>query len=185
MSNSWVDSLLAHYETCWGACAYEARWRRGPHARLPECFRVAVFEPNAKNSQWIYATCGMSRVVDPTRLELHLVSPVEYSGHLELLTAVADFYLAGHPLDLGATVNFGRGWLPDSLQEYGLISRPYLYGPSLEEFTEQGTRAKCYWLLPITKSERDFKKDQGLEVLESLFDEKEVEYWNPHRPPVV
>jgi Suppressor of fused protein (SUFU) len=113
------------------------------------------------------------------------MSPVEWGGHLELLTAVADFHFAGHPLGLGATVNFGRGWLPQSQQEYGLVSRPYLKGPSLEEFVEQGARAKCYWLLPITRSERDFKKNQGLEALESLFDRKGVEYWNPSRPPVV
>jgi hypothetical protein len=40
-------------------------------------------------------------------------------------------------------------------------------------------------LLPITKTERDFKVAQGLEALESLFEEVGIEYWDPFRSSVV
>jgi Suppressor of fused protein (SUFU) len=40
------------------------------------------------------------------------------------------------------------------------------------------------WLLPITKEERDFKVVNGLEALESLFEERELECWDPHRSSV-
>jgi hypothetical protein len=38
------------------------------------------------------------------------------------------------------------------------------------------------WLLPITKAEREFKVANGLEALESLFEERKLRYWDPHRP---
>jgi hypothetical protein len=121
-------------------------------------------------------------------VELHLFSPREYDGHIELLTVVAHYHVTGHPLDRGCSVNFGRGWFPESHLTYGLITRPYPDGPALEHFSEKGNHSRsvnCYWLLPITKSERDHKKHSGTEALETLFQEHRIEYWNPQRLAVV
>src|SRR5262249_25954822 len=120
--------------------------------------------------------------------ELHLLSPAEYSGHIELLTVVAHYHRTGHPLDvIGSTVNFGREWMPGSSLTYGLISRPYRDGPSLEVLSDRNgaVLARCYWLLPITPSEREYKKVFGLEKLEVLFDQHGLQYADPHRAPVV
>jgi hypothetical protein len=40
------------------------------------------------------------------------------------------------------------------------------------------------WLIPITKAEREFKKAQGLEALEALFEKKQFNYLDPARPSV-
>jgi hypothetical protein len=121
-------------------------------------------------------------------MELHMISPSEYCGHIELLTVVAHYHRTGHPLgDAGSTVNFGRGWMPGSDLSHGLISRPYLDGPTLECLTDKvgNLLAKCHWLLPITKSEREFKRRHGLEKLEVLFDRCGLQYANPNRASVV
>lgn len=188
MSDVWTSSVIDHYHRVWGEHAYEAWWRRGPAAELPASFRVLVFEPTRERQLWVYATCGMSDPPGDSAIELHLFSPVEYSGHIELLTVVAHYHRTGHPLDaVGSTVYFGREWMPGSHLTYGLISRPYRDGHSLECLSDKNDNriASCYWLLPITKSEREYKKQFGLEKLEALFDQHGLQYADPQRAPVV
>jgi hypothetical protein len=77
--------------------------------------------------------------------------------------------------------------MPGSHLTYGLISRPYCDGPALERLpgANPGRDVSALWLLPITKSERDFKKEFGVERLEALFDQAGLQYANPQRPSVV
>lgn len=187
-TDAYASRLIDHYGKTWGHHAYEARWSKGPTEELPPTFQVLVFEPTRERGLWVYATCGMSSAEDKSALELHLLSPSEYSGHIELLTVVAHYHRTGHPLGaVGSTVNFGRPWMPGSNLTYGLISRPYRDGPSLEILAEGGGNGSvtCYWLLPITKNERDYKKQFGLEKLEALFDEHGLRYADPMRSSVV
>src|SRR5262245_61962734 len=171
MSDTYTSSLIQHYHLVWGEHAYEASWRKGPVGELPPSFRVLVFEPTRERPLWIYASCGMSdiNIHNDSAIELHLLSPLEYSGHIELLTVVTHYHRTGHPLDaVGSTIYFGRGWMPESHLTYGLISRPYRDGPYLEQLLDKDDKllTSCYWLLPITKSEREYKKQFGLEKLE-------------------
>jgi len=91
----------------------------------------------------------------------------------------------GQALDLGHTVNFGRPWLNDSLCEYGLISLPYLDGPSLENLKKGNMTIRCLWLIPITKSEVEFKKQYGLDLLEEQFEKTQFNYLDINRRSVV
>jgi hypothetical protein len=188
MTDSYTSSLIDHYRKAWGQHDYVASWSKGPVAELPATFRVLVFEPTRDRAVWVYATCGMSSADENWASELHMFSPLEYSGHIELLTVVAHYHRTGHPLGVvGSTVYFGRPWMPGSQLTHGLISRPYRDGPSLENLADSdGTPlVHCYWLLPITKSEREYKKQFGLEKLEILFDQRRVEYANAERPSFV
>jgi hypothetical protein len=171
--------LTRHCERTWGACVRDIRPSR-PRNQLEDAFRVLVFQ-HRKSKLWIYATCGIAREPAPA-LELHLFSPVDTDAHVELLSAVADYHRAV-PLGLGHTVNIGRPWLPDSACTFGLISLPYVDGPAIEDFT--AAACKCYWLVPITEAERDFKKANGLEVLEQRFQSAKLAYWRPDRKSVV
>jgi hypothetical protein len=188
MTEPYSSSVLRHYQQIWGEPAYEAWWARGPIGELPASFRVVVFDPTRQRSVWVYSTCGMSDAPGESAIELHLFSPAEYSGHIELLTVVAHYHRTGHPLDVvGSTVNFGREWMPGSSLTYGLISRPYRDGRSLENLRDQDENVllRCYWLLPITQSEREYKKQFGLEKLETLFDQLGLQYADPQRASVV
>jgi hypothetical protein len=136
---------------------------------------------------WIYATCGMGLCGATNPIELHLFSPRQCELLIELLTVIAHYHCTDRSLGLGHTVNFGRPWLPDSKCDYGLISLPYLDGPALERFNDEETdmTVECLWLIPIAKSERDYTKKNGLEALESKFEEYRFDYLDPARPSVV
>jgi hypothetical protein len=129
----------------------------------------------------------MSQPADAERLELHLFSPTQADSHVELLTVVAHYHRTGSSLGLGHTVNFGRPWLPHSKCKYGLISLPYLDGPDLENYTckSVGEEIRFLWLIPITKRERDYKTQNGLEALEARFEEAQFDYLDPSRRSVV
>lgn len=188
MSGTFTSELIGHYHRTWGTHAYEAWWKIGPTEELPESFRVLVFEPARERELWVYATCGMSETPGDSAIELHMFSPAEYSGHIELLTAVANYHRTGHPVStIGSTVNFGREWMPGSNLKYGLISRPYRDGPSLQHLLDKDGNllGSCLWLLPITGSEREYKKQFGLERLEELFDKYGLQYADAKRASIV
>jgi len=44
---------------------------------------------------------------------------------------------------------------------------------------------KCFWLIPVTKAEVEYKKAFGLESLEQRFEAAQFDYTDPHRPSVV
>ena len=151
-------AIVSHYERVWGATGTVRRWSHGPAHELPGAFRVLEFSPNDRRQMWTYATAGMSQPEDEGRLEVHIFSKEQVEGIVELLTAVAHYHRTGSTLGLGHSVNFGRAWIPGSKCDYGLISLPYLDGPSLEVLDcGDGVSVQCLWLIPITLAERRFK----------------------------
>jgi hypothetical protein len=76
-------------------------------------------------------------------------------------------------------------WVEGSSLDYFLLSIPYPFGPDLENLTVDGLQAKFLWVLPITQSEKIFRHTHSLEELEERFDDREIKYWDPARPPVV
>jgi hypothetical protein len=153
-------------------------------ADLAQGFCVLEFPPGQGRNMWTYATCGMSAGIDENAIELHLFSPVQAEELIELLTVVAHFHCTGARLGLGHTVNFGRPWLSGSRCSFGLVSLPYLDGPDLEVARDGrlGKEVHCFWLIPITAREVQFKKQHGLEALESLFQAAAIDYVDPYRP---
>jgi hypothetical protein len=129
----------------------------------------------------------MSEETDTERLELFALSRKSEETLVELLTAVAHYHRTGAPLGVGHTVNIGRPWFPDShcTCDHGLLSLPYPFGPKLEWLETRGGRVRFLWLLPITKSEVEFKKTEGLEALEQRFEESGLDFLDPVRRSVV
>jgi hypothetical protein len=126
----------------------------------------------------------MSSEGSSSAIELHLMSPIEADSHIELLTSIAHYHLTGAPLGVDHTVNFGRPWLPGSSCDHGLISLPYLYGPTLEWLKPNDRKIQFLWLIPITPSEARFKKANGVEALETRFEEQRFDYLSSHRASV-
>ena len=104
---------------------------------------------------------------------------------VELLTFCASYHRNKLPLNIHHTVNIGQPWLDHSKCDHGFISLPYLDGDQLEIFAFGGQTIHCYWFIPITEKERDYKIDKGCEALEQLFEEKQIDYLNPNRDCVV
>lgn len=182
---NYKQHIIRHYEVFWSNKASIKKLFKGPIHELPPEFCVLEFPPSKKRNMWTYATCCMSIQDNDNKIELHLFAPEQNQSVVELLTIIAHYHITGRKLGLWHTINFGRGWLHNSNCDYGLISLPYLDGPELEKHTIQGQKIKFLWLIPITKDERNFKKKKGIEALENLFEESNINYLDPYRNSIV
>jgi hypothetical protein len=67
-----------------------------------------------------------------------------------------------------------------------LVSQPYPFGPDFEICEwNRGTHIRILWLLPITETEKDFRRTNGLEALESLFEDRAINPVDPGRRSVI
>lgn len=187
MTSQYSEQLLAHYAKQWQCVPMMRRWECGPVNELPGEFCVVECAPTARRSMWTYGTCCMSQLRDDSPLELHLFSPERSHMHIELLTVVAHYHWREKRIGLHDTVNFGRGWLPESHCDHGLVSLPYLDGPTLEwiHVKNPACTVRFLWLIPITRAEVEYKKLYGVEALERRLEQARFNYVDPYRPSVV
>lgn len=164
-------------------------WDAGPiRLRVPD-FRVHVIAPGPRCGYWTYVTNGVWSAVhrDEHGIEFVLATD-EYTPRAVELLAINAFYHAGledQRLDLGHTATIGEPWLPGSACDHSLISQPYPWGPELEACDWNGGHARLLWVLPITRAERDFKRDHGLEALEKRMEDAAIWFADPQRASVV
>lgn len=182
---SYCELVRDHYLAHWGRKMCEIQFHKGPIAELPREFRILRFEPSATREMWTYASLCMSQPGDDARLELHLFAGEEHDDLVELLVATAHYHRTGRRLGLGHTINFGRAWIRGSQCDHGLISLPYLDGPSLEHLRTNETAIRFLWLIPVTESEAEFCRTRGIEAIERRFEATRFKYSDPARDPVV
>jgi hypothetical protein len=156
--------------------------------RIPG-FRIFRVGPGPRFAGWIYVSSGCwdTTSVGGHGLEFVLTAPVDDQQHLESVTMSA-YYHAGPPhqrLDHGHVVPIGRPWFADSACDRYLVSLPYPFDPDFEVFVWDGGHTRILWLLPITPAERDVWASEGMEALETLFEEAQIDYLNPNRSSVV
>src|ERR1700761_1678973 len=158
-------------------------WEAGPIREQNPHFRALRIEPGEQSGVWTYASVGAwAATKDQGRgLEFIIAAPVQDPRAVELLAMTA-YSPQGRTLGLGHTLPIGQPWLPGSRCDHLLVSLPYPWGPDLQTCHVGDRHVDFLWLLPITQEERDFRAAHGLEALESLFDERELRYWDPHRP---
>jgi len=180
------NKIIDHYKINWNNLPKIETWDNEKINEKISGFKVLEFSPTSERDMWTYATCGMSTLEEENPIELHIFSQTQDKKMVELLTVVA-FYHRENNLDLFHTVNFGTPWQGSSKCSYGLISLPYLDGPTLENLYLDSIdeNLKFYWLIPIHKDEVEYKKKYGVEELENKFDEKEFNYLDPNRDSVV
>lgn len=179
-------AIKRHYEQVWCSTGSVVRFPKGPIHELPSGFRVVRFEPTHHRQLWTYATVGMSLPSDACRLELFVLANRRIDFDVaEVLFAVAHYHRTANPLDLGHTVNFGRGWADNSRCTHALVSLPYLDGPILENAEVAGRQVRFLWLVPITPAEKDYVRMNGQSALEDLFEESGFDYADPGRPALV
>ncbi|ULO09532.1 suppressor of fused domain protein [Paenibacillus sp. 19GGS1-52] len=174
-----------HYLKIWGNSCSSHELLKGPIHELPPGFKVLKFPPTSSRNMWAYATSSLSQSQEDNPIEIHVFAPQEQDSLIELLTVIAHYHNTGAKLKLGDTVNFGVPWLPQSKCEYGIISLPYLDGPSLEWLQNDTFQTRFLWLIPITRQEVDYKKKFGLDSLEEKFDDLSFNYLDPYRDSVV
>jgi len=103
------------------------------------------------------------------------------------LIAMAVYYHSEpkHKLAFGHTVPVGEPWIRDSECDHILVSKPYYFGPNLEVWKTKKGHGHVIWLVPLTKSERDYKVQYGLEELERKLEDSSLDYWLPNRKSVI
>ena len=117
-------------------------------------------------------------------LNSYSARPPKVFRAVELL-AMTVFYHRGGKLGLGHTLPLGEPWMEGSMCDHFLVSLPYPFGPDLEIVHVGDRHVEFLWLLPITEAERDLKVADGLETLESRFEEVGLHYWEIDRTSVV
>jgi hypothetical protein len=183
---SYTQNLNLHYERYFGTKGTKHIWPEDPHLKMYPEFYVLTFAPNNIHNMWIYCTIGMSLFRDDDNLiELFIFSPQQDDSIVELLTVTASYHINGTPLNIHHTFNVGRSWLNESDCEYCFISLPYLDGENFEVFQFQEKEIHCYWLIPITETEKNYKVEFGYEALEQLFENNGLDYLNPNRKSLV
>jgi hypothetical protein len=163
----------------------------GPIERAIPGFRIFRVGPGPRFPGWAYVSSGCWSVTadeqDGHGLEFVLMAYENDRQHLETITMNA-YYHAGlphHRLGHGHVVPIGRPWFRDSACDRCLVSSPYPFGHDFEVCSWDQGHARILWLLPITPAERDVWRDQGMEALETLFDQAGIDFANPGRPSVV
>jgi hypothetical protein len=185
-NNSYTLLLRKHYEDYFDSQGTKKVWSIDPHKKLHADFYVLEFDPNKKHNMWTYATVGMSLDRDDDNLiELFVFSPKKDEALIELLTIIASYHRNSDPLNIHHTFNIGQPWLDNSVCDYGFISLPYLDGKDLELFEFNNNTIHCYWVIPITEQEKNYKIEKGCDALEDLFEEKGVDYLNPNRKSLI
>jgi hypothetical protein len=166
-SKTYIDKLQQHFEVYFGLEGKELTLNKGPREKLHSDFFVLEFPPNKRHSMFCYCTVGMSAArLDENRIELVVYAPKSDTSLVELLTVCASYHRNVLPLNIHHTVNIGQPWLDDSKCDHAFISLPYLDGEELELFNFEGNEIHCYWLIPITEKERNYKIDNGCGALE-------------------
>ncbi|GGF06501.1 suppressor of fused domain protein [Hymenobacter cavernae] len=173
-SREYTANLHHHYENYFGSPGKRLILNEGPKEKLHSTFYVLLFK---LANYYCYCTVGMSADrIDDNLIELIVYSPKADKLLVELMTVCASFHRNVAPLNLHHTVNIGRPWLKNSKCDHAFISLPYLNGPRLEIFNFESHEIHCYWLIPITERERDYKIKNGCEALEQLFEDKQLDY---------
>lgn len=183
---TYVAELSRHYENYFGVTGKRLKLNKGPVEKLHPDFFILEFPPNGRHDMFCYCTVGMSADrFDENLIELFIYSPKSDESLVELLTVCASYHRNGLPLNLHHTVNIGRSWLDKSKCDHCFVSKPYLDGEELELFQYDEQEICCYWVIPITETERDFKIENGSEELEQLFEDKQLNYLDPYRDCLV
>ena len=178
---TYCESLRGHFENYFKIAGVKKILKEGLREKLHHNFYVLEIPPGSVRGCWIYATVGMSLEFANNQIELFIYSPQKDDSLVELLTVCASYHRNVLPLNLHHTVNIGRPWMAHSLCDHAFISLPYLEVEVFEFFKYGRKQIHCYWLIPITIEERDYKIEHGCEALEQLFENNNFDYLNPTR----
>lgn len=181
-NKEYFKNLQRHFENYFKVKGNKIIWKKGPQEKLHSEFFILEFAPNHIHNFWIYCTVGMSAdSLEENPIELFVFAPRQDVALAELLTITASYHRNVLSLDLHHTVNIGQPWLDSSKCDHGFISLPYMDVEELEIAQIGEKTVRCYWFIPITEQERDYKIKYGVDALEQLFEEKQLDYLNSDR----
>ena len=189
MNFKFKDGIKAHISKNWPDAEQELfSWTVGGIVQSNPDFRVCRIAPSGANKSWIYVSIGASKYINTKgeHLEFCLLSPKDGPEHIETLAMVAHYHSnPSFRLELGSVVEIGDGWVEGSKCDHLLVSLPYFKGPAFEQCSINNHLIRMLWLVPITRQEFTYLQQNGLEALESEFEEKKIRITDPFRESVI
>lgn len=185
-STGYRGALRAHLSACFKQPSMrELSWE---HSRLGEWlddFCVIEIAPAEVDAAWVYVSSGVAVAGDGDEklrpVEFVLIAPEPDERHVHLLHMVAFYHLSGESLDEGHLFKIGEPWLPGSVLDGMLVSRPYPYGPEFETMHRDGHHAHLMWLTPVSPTEYAFALEHGYDALEAHFESCGMAFADPMR----
>jgi hypothetical protein len=137
---------------------------------------------------FVYASAGAS--ADPMEegygLEFFLISREPHEQVSRLLAMVAQLHAdPRYPLSLGQVIEIGHPWLPGASCDHLLVCLPGPFGDDFEWLSTRERTVRFVWLLPITRSEAELVRAQGLSPLQEKLGASGVDVAARSRDPVV
>ena len=183
-----ADVVRDHLEHFFGGHRVERReFQEGPIQRVCPGFHVILVSPGPKTRLWSYISMGGVNVTKAGRpaSEFLILSEEDDPKYVARL-AMTVHYHHTQTIGIGDTFPLGEAWVTGSTLDHALVSRPYPFGPDFEVFPLSAKEhGHVLWVLPITREERDFKREHGLDALEERFEQVGLSYWDVRRRSVV
>ena len=184
--SSLLDDVCAHLREAFpGADLEVVRHDDGLVRNLAD---LALVRVAGRGGVFVYASAGAS--VEPMEegygLEFFLVSREPDEQASRLLAMVAQLHAdPRYPLSLGQVIDIGHPWLPGASCDHLLVCLPGPFGDDFEWLSTRERTVRFVWLLPITRSEAELARSQGLSPLQEKLGAAGVDVAERSREPVV
>jgi len=178
--DDYLARIRRHYEEQWQAESIVVPLAEG-RPGLPEGFSVLCFDRPQGHPVAVFATCGMSMVDDPRRVELHVSARAARQEVAGALASIAAGHRGGHAAEVHQIVDVGEPWWPGSRCSHGFVAPPYLWGPAIEWLHLREGSVRCLWIIPITTEEAEKGRRSGGEALEAQLQDGSFDHLDPGR----
>lgn len=180
-------ALLAHIDTFW-QLNDKSMFEPGEPVvrdRLPD-LRIARMSPSGPGEPWAHVSVGAWELTAASGKgwEFMLLAPTDEPAHLETLAAVVRRHIFS-PIRAGELIDLGRPWYADSPCTWMLACPPYPYNISLERLDLADLDIHIVWMMPITKEEASFARDEGVDALEQRLQDAAADFLSTRRSSVV
>lgn len=144
-------------------------------------FSVYKFPPNEDCPIWRYSTFGLSCSLIQNLVEFFVFSPVENDSLIDVLYDIALSHINDKPFGLNDCIPLVKPWFDNSLCNHFLVAMPSTEETEFYNFGD----VFCYWLIPITSAEVEFKNNFGIEALEQQFLDCELDFLDISRDSII
>lgn len=144
-------------------------------------------DPIDKNVNF-YSTLGLfNTIVDNNRYEMMMAMYEKYKFAPNILSTCAFFTIKSNwKCRIGSVFEtMVEMYYPNLDMKHILFVSPYIWAEKLEDFELSGNVINFVLGIPISEKELQFKNKNGLDRLETLFEDNEIDVFNIERNSVI
>ena len=180
-------SVEAHVRATFPAHKVEVkRWEGG--GLVENIADLSLVRAGVEGGPWVYVSAGASKeaMEEGYGLEFFLVTREDQPEALKLVAMVAHLHAdPRYPMSLGQVLEIGHPWLPGASCDHLLVCLPGPFGEEFEWYSSPERTIRFVWLMPITRDEAAFAREQGFPQLQERLGAAQVDVTAPQRDSVV